>query len=126
MKYILLLLNALLIFGLMSQTSAASGEYISDEEYANAYVAGYNQGCLDMQLDFQESYGVKFDGDSRWYTDGDLLFNIEECIDRSRFAANSHAALAYKHHEDVEHNIYWMNVHNSCAYHLEKYMEVQE
>ena len=84
------------------------------------YVEGYNQGYLAAFEKFEESYSVTFDADWRWGVDGEFLLTIEECINRSLFAANSHAALAYKYEDEIDHNIYWMNVHNSCAYWLEQ------
>ena len=88
--------------------------------YESGYDFGFVKGHDACALELSEAYTVTFNEDWRWFTDGDELFTIEECIEMSIHAANNHAHHAYSLNSNVEHNIYWMNVHNSCAYWLEE------
>ena len=88
--------------------------------YESGYNSGYTEGYIAYALELLESKGVTFTDDSRWYSMESTTLSIEESIDRSIHAANNHAYHAYVLNSSVEHNIYWMNVHNSCAYWLEQ------
>ena len=124
-RYIIIIVLSVILVLSLSLYALGKGQVNTidtedSQQYDACYIEGYNQGCLDTSGSFLESYGVRFDGDWRWGVDDEYLLSIEECIGRSKFAANSHASLAYKYKEDIDHNIYWMNVHNSCAYWLEE------
>lgn len=96
-----------------------------DEGRDVGYEAGFKSGYATHILDVRESMSVTVGIDGRWCTDRDALLPIEECIDSSIHASNNHAYYAYDREKDIEHNIYWMNLHDSCAYWLEYLLEIE-
>jgi hypothetical protein len=80
---------------------------------------GYSLGYKTCQWDLRMSSTVTFTDDLRWQAAEPTIFSVEKCIELSIQAANNHARLAYEYKKDIEHNIYWMNLHNSCAYWLD-------
>jgi len=127
---LLSLINCMFLLLLFGCTHVEATEY-DQAAYVNGYNTGYEQG---FEVGYQRGYdacqffvedvsGVKFDSDGRWWSAESETFSIEDCIDRSISAAANHAKFAYVYGTGFEHNIYWMNVHNSCAYWLEEYLE---